>query len=191
MSRVILAEKPSVAQAIAAALDVKGRKNGYMEDKGTIISWCFGHLAELASADTYTGNRGRWKVDELPIVPEKWEYTVAKDKAEQFAVLRELLNRADVTEVVNACDAGREGELIFRTVYYLSGCTKTMKRLWISEPSLRLVQWWMRPFARGSRTYGPAGSLTACITPRCAGREPIGWWESTEHGCFRSCIIES
>lgn len=131
--KLIVTEKPSVAQAIAAALGVKGRKNGYIDGNGYIISWCFGHLAELSTAEHYTGNHGKWKYDDLPIIPQNWEYTVCKDKSKQYELLCDLMNRADVTEVINACDAGREGELIFRTVYYLSGCTKTMKRLWISS----------------------------------------------------------
>lgn len=97
------------------------------------MSWCFGHLAELASADVYDERYAKWRYDDLPIVPQNWEYSVGKDKMKQFELLQELMNRLDVTEIINACDAGREGELIFRTVYYLAGCTKTMKRLWISS----------------------------------------------------------
>ena len=97
------------------------------------MSWCFGHLAELASADVYNERYAKWRYDDLPIVPQNWEYSVGKDKMKQFELLQELMNRPDVTEIINACDAGREGELIFRTVYYLAGCTKIMKRLWISS----------------------------------------------------------
>ena len=119
--------------SIAAVLGVKSRHDGYIEGGGYIVSWCFGHLAGLASAEVYDEKYLKWRYDDLPILPGKWEYTIGNDKAKQFELLRELLNRSDVTEVINACDAGREGELIFRTVYYLSGCTKPMKRLWISS----------------------------------------------------------
>ena len=119
--------------SIAAVLGVKSRHDGYIEGGGYIVSWCFGHLAGLASAEVYDERFSKWRYDDLPILPGKWEYTIGNDKAKQFELLRELLNRSDVTEVINACDAGREGELIFRTVYYLSGCTKPMKRLWISS----------------------------------------------------------
>ena len=119
--------------SIAAVLGLKSRHDGYIEGGGYIVSWCFGHLAGLANAEVYDEKYLKWRYDDLPILPGKWEYVVGKEKMKQFELLRELLNRSDVTEVVNACDAGREGELIFRTVYYLSGCTKPMKRLWISS----------------------------------------------------------
>ena len=119
--------------SIAAVLGLKSRHDGYIEGGEYIVSWCFGHLAGLASAEVYDERFSKWRYDDLPILPGKWEYVVGKEKMKQFELLRELLNRSDVTEVVNACDAGREGELIFRTVYYLSGCTKPMKRLWISS----------------------------------------------------------
>ena len=112
---------------------MKSRHDGYIEGGEYIVSWCFGHLAGLANAEVYDEKYLKWRYNDLPIMPGKWEYKIGKDKAKQFELLRELLNRSDVTEVINACDAGREGELIFRTVYYLSGCTKPMKRLWISS----------------------------------------------------------
>ena len=114
-------------------MGLKSRHDGYIEGGGYIVSWCFGHLAGLANAEVYDEKYLKWRYDDLPILPMKWEYVVGKEKMKQFELLRELLNRSDVTEVINACDAGREGELIFRTVYYLSGCTKPMKRLWISS----------------------------------------------------------
>lgn len=131
--KLVIAEKPSVAQSIAAVLGAKQRGDGYLEGNGYIVSWCFGHLAELYSADAYDTRYAKWRYDDLPIVPYPWRFKVSQDKEKQFDILRELLRRDDMTEVVNACDAGREGELIFRTVYYLAGCTKTMKRLWISS----------------------------------------------------------
>ncbi len=131
--RLVICEKPSVAMAVSNVIGAKKRRDGYMEGSGYIVSWCFGHLAELAGADTYDERFKKWRYDDLPIVPSKWEYLIKEDKSGQFELLRDLMNRSDVTEVINACDAGREGELIFRTVYYLAGCTKTMKRLWISS----------------------------------------------------------
>ena len=133
MNRLIIAEKPSVAQSIAAVLGAKERHSGYLEGNGYIISWCFGHLAELAGAETYNIEYGKWRYDDLPIVPQPWRFKVSRDKWNQFEILKKLMHHVDVAEVINACDAGREGELIFRTAYDLAGCTKTMKRLWISS----------------------------------------------------------
>ncbi|WP_369282983.1 DNA topoisomerase 3 [Oscillibacter sp. GMB15532] len=131
--KLIIAEKSSVGQAIAAVLSATERHNGYLEGSGYLVSWCAGHLAEFARPDAYDAKYDKWRYQDLPILPEQWQFTVGKDKRKQFDILRGLLCREDVTEVVNACDAGREGELIFRTVYQLAGCTKPMKRLWISS----------------------------------------------------------
>ena len=131
--RLVIAEKPSVAAGIAAALGVKEKKDGYIEGGGYLISWCVGHLVELAEAAAYGEQYKKWNYESLPILPEEWQYTVSKDKEKQFATLKELMHRADVSEVINACDAGREGELIFRFVYHVAGCDKPMRRLWISS----------------------------------------------------------
>ena len=131
--RLVIAEKPSVAAALAVALGVKNKKDGYMEGGGYLISWCVGHLVELAEAAAYGEQYKKWSYDSLPILPQEWKYTVAADKEKQFKTLKELMHRADVSEVVNACDAGREGELIFRFVYEMAGCKKPMRRLWISS----------------------------------------------------------
>ena len=131
--RLVIAEKPSVAKSLAAVLGAANRRDGYLEGNGWLVSWCLGHLAGLADAATYNPDYAKWRYDDLPILPETWRFTIAKDKRDQFDVLRTLLRREDVTEVVNACDAGREGELIFRTVYCLAGCTKPIRRLWISS----------------------------------------------------------
>ena len=130
---LVIAEKPSVAQTIAAALGVKNKKDGYLEGGGYLISWCVGHLVQLSEAAAYGEQYRKWSYESLPILPEKWQYTVSKDKETQFNILKELMHRADVSEVVNACDAGREGELIFRFVYEVAGCNKPMRRLWISS----------------------------------------------------------
>ena len=131
--QLVIAEKPSVAQSIAAALGVKEKKDGYIEGGGYLISWCVGHLVQLAEAAAYGEQYRKWNYDSLPILPQNWQYTVAADKGKQFKILKELMHRADVSEVVNACDAGREGELIFRFVYEVAGCKKPMRRLWISS----------------------------------------------------------
>ena len=131
--KLVIAEKPSVAQSIAAVLGVKNKKDGYIEGGGYLISWCVGHLVQLAEAAAYGEQYKKWSYDSLPILPQEWQYTVSADKGKQFKTLKELMHRADVTEVINACDAGREGELIFRFVYHVAGCNKPMRRLWISS----------------------------------------------------------
>ena len=133
MKRLVIAEKPSVAQSIAAVLGARTKHDGYQEGNGYVVSWCFGHLAGLADADVYNQKYAKWKEEDLPIIPELFEFRVGADKKEQYELLKQLMHRSDVTEVINACDAGREGELIFRTVYYLAECQKPMKRLWIWE----------------------------------------------------------
>ena len=131
--KLVIAEKPSVGMSIAAVLGVKDRKDGYIEGRDYIVSWGFGHLVELANADTYDEKYAKWRYDELPIVPANWKYKIPRDKYSQFETLKKLMNRADVSDVVNACDAGREGELIFRNIYKMTGCKKPIYRLWISS----------------------------------------------------------
>lgn len=133
MYRLVIAEKPSVAIGIAQVLGATARKEGHMEGNGWLVSWCVGHLAGLAEPAAYSPDYAKWRREDLPILPENWRFTIGKDKRERFDVLRTLFRREDVSEVVNACDAGREGELIFRTAYHLAGCTKPVKRLWISS----------------------------------------------------------
>lgn len=130
---LVLAEKPSVSQAIGKVIGAYKRENGYLEGRDCIVSWCLGHLAEYAPPEQYDEKYQSWKLEDLPIFPETWKLNVSPDKAEQFEVLRELLNRKELEYVVNACDAGREGELIFHRVYALSGSTLPVKRLWISS----------------------------------------------------------
>ena len=154
MSKLIIAEKPSVAQSIAKVLGATSRKEGYIEGGNYIVTWCVGHLAAMANAEVYDEKYAKWRYDDLPIVPQKWEYVPEKDKTKQFEVIRELMNRDDVDEIINACDAGREGELIFRTVYYLAGCTKTMKRLWISSMEDEAVREGMKNLRLGSEYDG-------------------------------------
>jgi len=131
--KLIIAEKPSVGAVIAAALGAVNRKNGYVEGNGLIVSWCIGHLVGLADAGSYNERFKKWRYDDLPILPGKWQYILSPGKEEQFAVLKSLMERSDISEVVNACDAGREGELIFRLVYEMADCKKPISRLWISS----------------------------------------------------------
>lgn len=131
--KLVIAEKPSVAQNLAAVLGAKERKKGYFEGNGYLVSWCLGHLIGLASADAYDPKYSKWCYEDLPIFPKEWKYQVAPDKKEQYETLVELMNRADVERLICATDAGREGELIFRLVYNHAKCTKPIERLWISS----------------------------------------------------------
>jgi DNA topoisomerase-3 len=131
--KLIIAEKSSVGQAIAFVLGATERGDGYLEGGGYLVSWCAGHLVELAQAEAYDEKYGKWRYEDLPILPEHWKYTVSREKAKQLKVLRELMKRPEVDSIVKACDAGREGELIFRLVYEYCGCKKPMQRLWTSS----------------------------------------------------------
>ena len=131
--KLVIAEKPSVARSIAAVIGATDRQEGYLQGNGYLVSWCIGHLVSFADAGMYDERFKKWRYEDLPIIPESWRLTVPPDKRERFDTLRTLLRSEEVSEVINACDAGREGELIFRTVYHLAGCTKPMKRLWISS----------------------------------------------------------
>lgn len=133
MYQLVLAEKPSVAMALAKVLGAKSRRDGYLEGNSWLVSWCVGHLVELAPADAYDPRYSKWAYDDLPIVPNPWQYRVLPDTKKQFHILSQLMGRDDVEAVICAADAGREGELIFRQVYNLCGCTKPIKRLWISS----------------------------------------------------------
>ncbi len=130
---LVIAEKPSVSQALAKVLGAGDREDGYLSGQDCIVSWCLGHLAEYVSPEVYDSRYEKWEFSDLPIIPADWQYAVAKDKKAQFTVLKKLLNRKDLDYVVNACDAGREGELIFKRVYDLSGSKIPVKRLWISS----------------------------------------------------------
>ena len=134
---LVIAEKPSVAQAIAKVLNCTKRQEGYLEGDSYLVSWCVGHLVELAEPEAYDERYEKWKKEELPIIPGngdmEWKYQVSASTKKQFQILKELMKREGVECVVNACDAGREGELIFRLVYDMCNCRKAMKRLWISS----------------------------------------------------------
>lgn len=131
--RLVIAEKPSVAQSIAKVIGAYDRKDGYVEGSGYIVSWCVGHLVGLAQAGAYDEKYKKWNYSDLPIIPEQWKYVVGQATKKQFSILKELMKREDVTELIEATDAGREGELIFRLVYMKAGCKKPFRRLWISS----------------------------------------------------------
>jgi len=133
MSVLVIAEKPSVGMSLAAVLGARDRKDGYTEGNGYIVSWCVGHLVGLADAYEYNEQYGKWRREDLPIVPDAWKYVIFDGKRKQFDTLRGLMNRSDVDRLVCATDAGREGELIFRFVYQMAGCKKPFSRLWISS----------------------------------------------------------
>ena len=137
---LVIAEKPSVAQSYAKNLSAYKREDGYLEGESCIVSWCLGHLAEYAQPEEYDPKYEKWQFDDLPILPEVWKLKVSKDKKKQFDVLKGLMNRSDVEYLVNGCDAGREGELIFQRVYDLAGCRKPVKRLWISSMEDAAIQ---------------------------------------------------
>lgn len=131
--KLVIAEKPSVGAAIAAVMGANEKRSGYFEGGGYLVSWCIGHLISLADAATYNEQFRKWKYDDLPIVPQEWQFIVASGKEQQFSILKDLMHRSDVTEIINACDSGREGELIFRFVYEQANCKKPFSRLWISS----------------------------------------------------------
>ena len=128
-----MTEKPSVAMSYAKVLGVQGRQDGYLEGSGYIVSWCVGHLVELAPPSTYDEKYVKWNVADLPILPQKWQYLVSASTKKQFSILKKLMHRADVESIICATDAGREGELIFRLVYEQAGCKKPFLRLWLSS----------------------------------------------------------
>lgn len=130
---LVIAEKPSVAISIAKIIGATKKKDGYYEGNGYRVSWCVGHLIQMANPDSYDEKYAKWNMEDLPIIPSEYKYEVSKSTKKQFSILKKLLNDKEVESVVNACDAGREGESIFRLVYNQANCKKKMKRLWISS----------------------------------------------------------
>ena len=157
--RLVIAEKPSVAQAIAAVLGAQEREDGYIRGKDWIVTWCVGHLVELAQAAVYEERFAKWRLEDLPILPERWRYAAAQGKKKQLDILRRLLNDKSVDIVICATDAGREGELIFRLVYDFCKCTKPVQRLWTSsmeDSAIRDGFEKLRPSADYDRLYHAA-----------------------------------
>ena len=174
--KLIIAEKPSVAKSIASALGASSRADGFYEGNGLLVSWCVGHLVSPMDAGGYDENFKKWRYDDLPILPELFRYVLAPGKEDAFENLRALMNRPDVDTIVNACDAGREGELIFRLVYEMTGCRKPVLRLWISSMEDRTA-----PSGRAFLVCAPAPIMKHCINQHSAARKRIGWWGSTPH----------
>ena len=131
--KLVLAEKPSVAMSLSKVSGADQRGDGYMEGNGYLVSWCVGHLVELSQPEAYDEKYAKWKYDDLPILPEHWQYQVSASTKKQFGILKKLMQRKDVESLICATDAGREGELIFRLVYHQCGCKKPVERLWISS----------------------------------------------------------
>ena len=148
--QLVIAEKPSVAQSIATVLGAKNKKDGYLEGNGYLVSWCIGHLVGLCDASAYGQQYEKWNRETLPILPKEWKYEVSRAKHKQFRILKELMKRKDVTELICATDAGREGELIFRQVYYHAGCNKPFLRLWISSMEDKAIREGFRTLRPGS-----------------------------------------
>ncbi len=130
---MIVAEKPSVAMSYAKVLGATNRQDGYLEGNGYLVSWCVGHLVELAPPNVYDAKYVKWSIADLPILPQQWQYLVSASTKKQFGILQKLMHRPDVDSIVNSCDSGREGELIFRLVYQQAGCKKLFSRLWLSS----------------------------------------------------------
>lgn len=133
MSKLVIAEKPSVALSVARVIGATKKQDGYYEGNGYVVSWCVGHLVQMANPDSYDEKYAKWKKEDLPIIPKNYLYDVSKHTKKQFMTLKKLMNDKNIKEIVNACDAGREGELIFRLVYEQAKCKKPILRLWISS----------------------------------------------------------
>lgn len=148
--KLIVTEKPSVGRSIAAALGIKEKKEGFMEGLNAIVTWCIGHLVDLAPAELYDTRYAKWRMEDLPIIPETWKYIINDSTKEQFETVKTLMNRSDVDTVVCATDAGREGELIFRLVYNQAGCNKPIQRLWIASMEESAIQEGFRSLRNGT-----------------------------------------
>ena len=159
--QLVLAEKPSVAMTISAVLGATKRNEGYNEGGGYLVSWCYGHLGEFASPDAYEERYKKWRTEDLPIIPKEWEYRVRSDKYEHFKIVKRLMRRDDVETVINACDAGREGERIFRSVYQMAGCKKPIMRLWISSMEDAAI-WQGFEHLRPGSDYDNLGAAADC-----------------------------
>ena len=134
MSILVIGEKPSVSRELAKVLGANTKKNGWLEGNGYVVSWCFGHLVGLQFPDEYSENwAAKWSFAQLPMIPEEWKFKISENSKDQFKVLKQLMNDRNITEIICATDADREGECIFRYVYNLVKCQKPVKRLWISS----------------------------------------------------------
>ena len=175
-----MAEKPSVAMSYAKVLGATSRQDGYLEGNGYLVSWCVGHLVELAPPNVYDAKYVKWNIADLPILPEKWQYLVSASTKKQFGILQKLMHRPDVDSIVNSCDSGREGELIFRLVYEQAGCKKPVSRLWLSSMEENAIR---EGFAhlKPSTEYDALYNAALC-------RERADWMVGINASRFFSCL---
>ena len=170
--RVVVTEKPSVARDLARVLGASGRGDGYLEGDGLVITWCVGHLLQLAEPDHYNPAWKRWSFDALPMIPERFELEPRDTGQDQYKIVKKILKDRSVTEVVNACDAGREGELIFRWVYEHAGCTRPVQRLWVSSLTDDAIKdGWKK--LRPASNYDALGDAARCRAEAEIGRAHV------------------
>ncbi len=165
--KLVICEKPSVAKSIADVIGATNRKDGYLEGNGYIVSWCFGHLIELAQPQEYDPKYEKWRKEDLPIFPSPFRYDVTESTRKQFRILKELMDRNDVISLIEATDAGREGELIFRLVYHQAKCKKPFERLWISSMEDKAIR-------EGFKTLRPSSEYDALYEAALC-RERADW----------------
>ena len=180
IAKLVVAEKPSVAMSYAKVLGATSRKDGYLEGNDYLVSWCVGHLVELAPPNVYDAKYVKWSIADLPILPEKWQYLVSASTKKQFGILQKLMHRPDVDSIVNSCDSCREGELIFRLVYQQAGCKKPFSRLWLSSMEENAIR---EGFARlkPSTEYDALYNAALC-------RERADWMVGINASRFFSCL---
>ena len=181
--KLVLAEKPSVAMSLSKVIGANQRGDGYMEGNGYIVSWCVGHLVELSQPEAYDEKFAKWRYDDLPILPEHWQYQVSASTKKQFGILKKLMQRKDVESLVCATDAGREGELIFRLVYHQCSCKKPVERLWISSMEDSAIR-------EGFQKLRRELNMMPCMRRLYAGSEQTGLSESTPPGFFHVCMVK-
>ena len=179
--KLVLAEKPSVAMSLSKVIGANQRGDGYMEGNGYIVSWCVGHLVELSQPEAYDEKYAKWRYDDLPILPEYWQYQVSTSTKKQFGILKKLMLRKDVESLICATDAGREGELIFRLVYHQCGCKKPVERLWISSMEDSAIR---EGFQNSDREL----NMMPYMRRLYAGSVPTGLSESTPPGFSHVCM---
>ena len=181
--RLVITEKPSVAAAIAKVIGATERKDGYFQGSGYLVSWCVGHLVELAMPQAYDEKYGKWRKEDLPILPEKWKYQIYQSTKKQFQTLKSLMARKDVSELCCATDAGREGELIFRLVYHQAGCRKPFRRLWISSMEDSAIR-------EGFQNLKPSAEYDALYNAALC-RERADWIIGINASRLYSCLYDS
>ena len=179
--KLVLAEKPLVAMSLSKVIGANQRGDGYMEGGGYLVSWCVGHLVELSQPEAYDEKYAKWRYDDLPILPEHWQYQVSASTKKQFGILKKLMQRKDVESLICATDAGREGELIFRLVYHQCGC----KSRWnvCGFPRWRTVL-----SGKDFRSSDRERNMMPYMRRLYAGSVPTGLSESTPPGFFRACM---